>query len=146
MYGKQNPGASDMSILSFDKGFHGRLFGSLSTTRSKAIHKLDIPAFPWPRAPFPQLKYPLEDFETENRDEEQGCLYQLESIIENSPSQIAAIIVEPVQSEGGDNHATSFFFQGLRDITKNMEFYSLWTKSKLVLGHQEKCGPMSIGI
>lgn len=114
----KTPGASDMSILSFDKGFHGRLFGSLSTTRSKAIHKLDIPAFPWPRAPFPQLKYPLENFETENRDEEQGCLYQLESIIENSPSQIAAIIVEPVQSEGGDNHATSFFFQGLRDITK----------------------------
>ena len=137
----KTPGASDMSILSFDKGFHGRLFGSLSTTRSKAIHKLDIPAFPWPRAPFPQLKYPLEDFETENRDEEQGCLYQLESIIENSPSQIAAIIVEPVQSEGGDNHATSFFFQGLRDITKNMEFYSLWTKSKLVLGHQENVGP-----
>ncbi|RCK67796.1 4-aminobutyrate aminotransferase [Candida viswanathii] len=112
------PGASDMSILSFDKGFHGRLFGSLSTTRSKAIHKLDIPAFPWPKAPFPKLKYPLSEYETENRDEEQGCLYELESIIENSPSKIAAIIVEPVQSEGGDNHATPFFFQGLRDITK----------------------------
>lgn len=39
------PGTSDMVILSFEKGFHGRLFGSLSTTRSKAIHKLDIPAF-----------------------------------------------------------------------------------------------------
>jgi 4-aminobutyrate aminotransferase/(S)-3-amino-2-methylpropionate transaminase len=112
------PGASDMSILSFDKGFHGRLFGSLSTTRSKAIHKLDIPAFPWPKAPFPKLKYPLSEYETENKDEEQRCLYELESIIENSPSKIAAIIVEPVQSEGGDNHATPFFFQGLRDITK----------------------------
>lgn len=114
----ETPGASDMVILSFDKGFHGRLFGSLSTTRSKAIHKLDIPAFPWPKAPFPKLKYPLSEFETENREEEQGCLYELESIIENSPSKIAAVIVEPVQSEGGDNHATSFFFQGVRDITK----------------------------
>jgi len=114
----ETPGASDMVILSFDKGFHGRLFGSLSTTRSKAIHKLDIPAFPWPKAPFPQLKYPLEEFEAENREEEERCLYQFESIIENSPKQIAAIIVEPVQSEGGDNHATLFFFQGLRDLTK----------------------------
>lgn len=35
----QLPGAPNMSILSFKKGFHGRLFGSLSTTRSKAIHK-----------------------------------------------------------------------------------------------------------
>lgn len=38
------PGAPNMSIMSFSTGFHGRLFGSLSTTRSKPIHKLDIPA------------------------------------------------------------------------------------------------------
>lgn len=31
---------------------------------------------------------------------------------------VAALIVEPVQSEGGDNHASPAFFQGLRDITK----------------------------
>ncbi|KAK6454597.1 4-aminobutyrate aminotransferase [Scheffersomyces xylosifermentans] len=115
------PGASQMSILSFEKGFHGRLFGSLSTTRSKAIHKLDIPAFPWPQAPFPKLKYPLEEFEEENHLEEKRCLEEFEAIIEKDhhtpPHGIAAIIVEPVQAEGGDNHATSFFFQGLRDIT-----------------------------
>lgn len=114
----KTPGASDMVILSFDKGFHGRTFGALATTRSKAIHKLDIPTFPWPKAEFPQLKYPLDQFEAENRAEEQRCLDQLEEIIVNSPKQIAAAIVEPVQSEGGDNHATSFFFQGIRDITK----------------------------
>jgi 4-aminobutyrate aminotransferase-like enzyme len=31
---------------------------------------------------------------------------------------VAAVIVEPIQSEGGDNHASPSFFQGLRDITK----------------------------
>lgn len=36
------PGSPNYSILSFQGGFHGRLFGSLSTTRSKPIHKLDI--------------------------------------------------------------------------------------------------------
>ncbi|KAI3405243.2 hypothetical protein KGF56_001958 [Candida oxycetoniae] len=112
------PGASEMVILSFEKSFHGRLFGSLSTTRSKAIHKLDIPAFPWPKAPFPKLKYPLNEFEAENRIEEEECLKELESIIENSSKQIAAVVVEPVQSEGGDNHASSFFFQGVRELTK----------------------------
>lgn len=114
----KTPGASDMTILSFEKGFHGRLFGSLSTTRSKAIHKLDIPAFSWPKAPFPQLKYPLEEFAEENRREEEQCLEEFENIIKLQKKHlIAAIIVEPVQSEGGDNHATPFFFQGLRDIT-----------------------------
>lgn len=36
----QSPGSPQLSILSFRTGFHGRLFGSLSTTRSKPIHKL----------------------------------------------------------------------------------------------------------
>ncbi|OBT55465.1 4-aminobutyrate aminotransferase [Pseudogymnoascus sp. 24MN13] len=60
------PGASNLSILSFKSAFHGRLFGTLSTTRSKPIHKLDIPAFDWPQATFPLLKYPLEEHATEN--------------------------------------------------------------------------------
>ncbi|ODV77103.1 4-aminobutyrate aminotransferase [Suhomyces tanzawaensis NRRL Y-17324] len=112
------PGCSDGVILSFDKGFHGRLFGSLSTTRSKAIHKLDIPAFPWPKAPFPALKYPLSENVQANQAEEQRCLDAFESIIESYPPHtVAAIIVEPVQAEGGDNHASAAFFQGIRDIT-----------------------------
>lgn len=31
---------------------------------------------------------------------------------------VAGLIVEPIQSEGGDNHASPAFFQGLRDITQ----------------------------
>ena len=114
----KTPGASDMVIMSFHNGFHGRLFGSLSTTRSKAIHKLDIPAFPWPQAPFPQLKYPLKEYIQENRQEEDRCLNAFEKILqEYEPYKIAAVIVEPIQAEGGDNHALPYFFQTLRDLT-----------------------------
>ncbi|KAH8176513.1 aminotransferase class-III domain-containing protein [Sarocladium implicatum] len=114
----QAPGAPNMSIMSFKKGFHGRLFGSLSTTRSKAIHKLDIPAFNWPAAPFPDLKYPLEEHAKENRAEEARCLEEAERLILEHPNPPAAVIVEPIQSEGGDNHASKWFFQGLRDLTQ----------------------------
>lgn len=31
---------------------------------------------------------------------------------------VAGLIVEPIQAEGGDNHASPAFFQRLRDITK----------------------------
>lgn len=112
-----SPGSPQMSIMSFKKAFHGRLFGSLSTTRSKPIHKLDIPAFDWPHASFPQLKYPLSEFAAENRAEEDRCLAETEQIIKTFHNPVAALVVEPVQSEGGDNHATPYFFQGLRDIT-----------------------------
>jgi 4-aminobutyrate aminotransferase/(S)-3-amino-2-methylpropionate transaminase len=112
------PGAPDLSILSFKSGFHGRLFGSLSTTRSKPIHKLDIPAFDWPQAPFPSLQYPLHEHEAENAREEQRCLDETERLITTYHNPPCAVVVEPVQSEGGDNHATPFFFRGLQDLTK----------------------------
>jgi 4-aminobutyrate aminotransferase/(S)-3-amino-2-methylpropionate transaminase len=111
------PGAPALSILSFKSGFHGRLFGSLSTTRSKPIHKLDIPAFDWPQAPFPMLKYPLSEHAAENAAEEQRCLDETEHLIKTFHAPPAAVIVEPVQSEGGDNHASASFFRGLREIT-----------------------------
>ncbi|KAK5702921.1 4-aminobutyrate transaminase [Elasticomyces elasticus] len=114
----QGPGAPDMSIMSFKSGFHGRLFASLSTTRSKPIHKLDIPAFDWPQAPFPALKYPLEQHVEENAAEEKRCLEEAEKIMTTFHSPVAAIVIEPVQSEGGDNHASPAFFKGLREITR----------------------------
>lgn len=114
----QSPGSPDMSILSFKTAFHGRLFGSLSTTRSKPIHKLDIPAFDWPQASFPALKYPLEEHAEENAKEEQRCLAEVEELLTTFHSPPAAVIVEPVQSEGGDNHASPAFFQGLREVTR----------------------------
>lgn len=114
----QGPGAPNMSIMSFKTAFHGRLFGSLSTTRSKPIHKLDIPAFDWPQASFPALKYPLEDHVEENAREEARCLAEVEELITTFHSPPAAIVVEPIQSEGGDNHASPSFFKGLREITR----------------------------
>ena len=114
----QSPGSPHLSILSFKSAFHGRLFASLSTTHSKPIHKLDIPAFDWPQAPFPHLKYPLEQHIQENAEEEARCLAETEHLIQNFHNPVAAVVVEPVQSEGGDNHASANFFNSLRDITK----------------------------
>ena len=114
----QEPGSPHMSIMSFKSAFHGRLFGSLSTTRSKAVHKLDIPAFDWPQCSFPALKYPLEEHMEENKAEEQRCLKEADEIIQSYHHPVAAVVVEPIQSEGGDNHASPAFFQGLREITR----------------------------
>ena len=112
------PGSAQLSILSFKTGFHGRLFGSLSTTRSKPIHKLDIPAFDWPQATFPQLKYPLHEHEAENAAAEKASLEEVEHLIKNWHLPPAAVVVEPIQSEGGDNHASPDYFRRLRELTR----------------------------
>lgn len=121
----QTPGSPELSILSFKSGFHGRLFGSLSATRSKAIHKVDIPAFDWPCAPFPQLSYPLSEHAAANAAEEKRCLEAYEEILiaQKATKPVAAVIIEPVLSEGGDKHASPDYFRQLRLLARKHGAY-----------------------
>jgi len=117
----QQPGCTPFTILSFKGGFHGRTMGTLSTTHSKAIHKLDVPAFDWPIAEFPRYKYPLEDFVRENAEEDRRCLASVEECFHQynkAGKFVAAAIIEPIQAEGGDHHASPEFFRALQRIIK----------------------------
>uniref|UniRef100_A0A914BWL0 (S)-3-amino-2-methylpropionate transaminase n=1 Tax=Acrobeloides nanus TaxID=290746 RepID=A0A914BWL0_9BILA len=117
----QLPGTPRLSVLGFQGSFHGRSLTMLTCTRSKPIHKVDIPAFDWPIANFPRYKYPLEKHGAHNKQEDEKCLKEVRSIIESRKKEerdVAAVIVEPVQSEGGDYHASPEFFKGLQKICK----------------------------
>lgn len=109
---------SDGVVISFSGAFHGRGLGPLSATHSKPIHKADLPAFPWPMAPFPANKFPLEKYQEENIQAEAEAIFALEQIVAAHQGKVAAIIVEPIQSEGGDRHASPTFFQQVQQIAK----------------------------
>ena len=51
--------------------------GILSSTRSKYIHKIDVPAFDWPVASFPRYRYPLEENKKENDKQDRDCLQEV---------------------------------------------------------------------
>lgn len=107
---------SQLSVLSFSNGFHGRIGSTLTMTRSKPIQKLGVPHFEhWPSAPFPMFKYPLKENEAYNNAEETRSIDQIESTMKANPN-IAALIVEPVQAEGGDHWGTPSFFRKLRSL------------------------------
>ena len=115
------PGCPRYSMLGFDGAFHGRTLACLATTHSKALHKLDVPHFDWPSAPFPRLSYPLSTHAAANAAEEARCLAAVEATLVDSAagrlaSEIAGLVVEPIQSEGGDNHASPSFFRRLRRL------------------------------
>uniref|UniRef100_A0A1B6J5S5 (S)-3-amino-2-methylpropionate transaminase n=1 Tax=Homalodisca liturata TaxID=320908 RepID=A0A1B6J5S5_9HEMI len=115
------PGSPPLTILSFEGAFHGRTFGALLCTSSKYIQKIDIPSMDWPRAHFPVYKYPLGENMRENRQEDDKCLAEVEELIEKynkNGKPVAGIITEPIQAEGGDNHASPEFFQRLQKIAK----------------------------
>ncbi len=109
-------GVDRFKVISFTGGFHGRTLGALSATRSKAIHKIDFPAFDWPVVPFPASRYPLASFAKANAAAEADSLAQVEALLRAHPDEVAAVIVEPIQGEGGDRHASPAFFRALRAL------------------------------
>ena len=76
------PGTKNYAILSLKNGFHGRLTGALSTTRTKAMHKVDMPAFDWPAAQNPVYKYPLADNVEYNREQDRISLEDIRAKID----------------------------------------------------------------
>lgn len=55
---------------------------------------------------------------------------------------VAGIIIEPIQSEGGDNHASDDFFRKLRDIARKVMKY--FTVHSLVAKHEIICSCLQI--
>lgn len=120
MHNRQR-GINELKILSFEGGFHGRSLGALSATRSKPIHKLDFPAFDWPVVPFPASRFPLDVHAEENRAAESRVLSLVEDILVREGGNVAGLIVEPIQGEGGDRHASPAFFRELRALCTRYE-------------------------
>ncbi len=108
--------ANGMKVLSFTGGFHGRSLGALSATRSRAIHKVDFPAFDWPVVEFPANRFPRSEHQAYNDEVEARALASVEATFRTFFDRVAAVIVEPIQGEGGDNHASPSFFRGLRRL------------------------------
>lgn len=111
-------GGSDAVVLSFSGAFHGRGLGPLSATHSKVIHKADLPAFPWPAAPFPANRFPLARHAEENALRESAALAEVERILDAHAGRVAAVLIEPIQCEGGDRHASAGFFQRLQALAQ----------------------------
>ena len=101
--------------------------GALSATRTNPLHKVDFPAFDWPAAEPPRYKFPLSENVEYNRQQDEASLADVRAKIsewhEEKSSEVVAIIIEPIMSEGGDNQISAEFAQGLQDITKELGIY-----------------------
>ena len=109
---------TDAVIISFSGAFHGRSIAGMTATHSKLIHKADLPAFGWPTAIFPAARWPRERYAEENLKAEAEALTALEHLLDRYAGRVAAILVEPIQSEGGDRHASAAFFRGVQALAK----------------------------
>ena len=104
-------------ILHFQQCFHGRSGYTLSLTNTDPVKTDLYPKFSWPRVLNPAIKFPLtkENFDIVVEAEEQS-LRQMKNAFRENVDDIAAIIIEPIQCEGGDNHFRKEFFVMLRQL------------------------------
>jgi 4-aminobutyrate aminotransferase len=104
-------------IIAFEGAFHGRTMGALSLTNSKLKQRAGFgPLLPMVyHAPFPRVRAWHEGSGGDGSEE----LEVLRKAILGrliAPSDVAAIVVEPVQGEGGYFPAPAAFLRGLREI------------------------------
>ena len=104
-------------IIAFEGGFHGRTMGSLSLTNSKVKQRAGFgPLIPMVHhAPFPRVRAWREQTGGDGSAE---LAYLRHTIFgrQIAPSDVAAIVVEPIQGEGGYFPAPPEFMQGLREL------------------------------
>ncbi len=105
-------------VIYFKQSFHGRSGYTLTLTNTSDPRKtMYFPKFPWFKVDNPKLSFPInKDILNDVTSKEKDVIAEINNIISNNSNDIAAIIIEPIQGEGGDNHFRDDFMVSLRNI------------------------------
>lgn len=121
-------------VLHFKQCFHGRSGYTLSLTNTDPSKINYFPKFNWPRITNPKMTFPLaQNFEAIKQLEEKAIDEIYNAIYENQ-DDIAVLILEPIQGEGGDNFFRPEFHQKLREICDENEILMMYDEVQTGFG------------
>ena len=129
-------GERGTQVLHFCRAFHGRSGYTMSLTNTDP-RKTDLFAkFDWPRVSCPHIDFSLPESE---RDadviaREQKAESEIRHFIDQRGIDICAIIIEPIQGEGGDNHFRGEWLQKLRTICDENEMLLIFDEVQCGMG------------
>jgi L-lysine 6-transaminase len=119
-------------VLHFREAFHGRSGYTMSLTNTDPAKTRDFPQFDWPRVSNPKIRFPIDEAAVAGA--EAGSVAEIEAAFDADPNGIAAIIIEPIQGEGGDNHFRPQFFRELRRIADEREAMLIYDEVQTGVG------------
>jgi L-lysine 6-transaminase len=129
-------GKKGKQIIHFKQAFHGRSGYTLSLTNTADPRKFQYFArFEWPRISNPMLRFPIDDqVIAEVEVKEAQAIAEIKDALKRNPDDIAGLIIEPIQGEGGDNHFRGEFLQALRDLADEAEFLLIFDEVQTGFG------------
>lgn len=129
-------GERGTEILHFVGAFHGRSGYTMSLTNTDP-RKIDLFAkFPWPRVSNPFIDFSLPEKERLQNviEKEKQVEAQIRQIIAERGTDIAAIIIEPLQGEGGDRHFRGEWLKTLRRICDESDILLIFDEVQCGMG------------
>ncbi|WP_184546300.1 L-lysine 6-transaminase [Mucilaginibacter sp. FT3.2] len=122
-------------VIHFEHAFHGRSGYTLSLTNTVPNKTKWFAKFDWPRVSVPYMNFPYSD---SNHDDllqrEQLSVAQIRKAFEDNKDDVCAIIIEPIQSEGGDNHIRKEFLEKLRELADEYEAMLIYDEVQTGVG------------
>lgn len=104
-------------VMHLREAFHGRSGYTLSLTNTSDPWKTRyFPKFDWPRILNPKITFPLADHLEHVVSLEAQALDEAKSYFFERKNEIACIILETIQGEGGDNHFRPEFLRKLKEL------------------------------
>jgi len=136
-------------VIHFEQAFHGRTGYTLSMTNTADPRKtMYFPKFQWPRIVNPKLRFPVDEAEVERvKKVEALALAQVKQALVDNRDDVAALIIEPIQAEGGDNHFRPEFLAALRQVCDESELLFICDEVQTGIGLTgQMWGFQSVGV
>lgn len=127
---------NELKIIYLREAFHGRTGYTMSMTNNdnpKNPKTYGFPKFNWKKIQNPKIWHDLDSIdEIKAKNLETMALKEAEKILEKN--MVAAIIMEPIQGEGGDNHFRYEFFKSIRELANKYEAMLIFDEVQTGLG------------
>jgi L-lysine 6-transaminase len=122
-------------VIHFENAFHGRSGYTMSLTNTQPVKTKWFAKFDWPRVSLPKINFPYSDSNHEDLlRREELSIAQIKKAFEENKDDVCAIIIEPVQSEGGDNHVRKEFLEKLRQLADENEAMLIYDEVQTGVG------------